>query len=148
MGKVKKIAILFFCLVFLSCTQIMYKAPFVLTNPECIIGSLNAVFMFAGVQTSFYNNSDKNIVKLCITFNVYDQDTKKNPFVGSNHICSTYTDSIYSLESVELIISLDNLLHSPPDKKYCIENFCIESIFYEDGSEWHDYVCAFSVDSK
>ncbi len=146
----KKILSLFLllCAVVLwnSCVQSVYSAPYVISSPECVIGKTDSFFSYAGVIASFINTAESDIASLYISFNVYDASTKKNPFFGSNTIQTVYEDIIYPDEETELCISLDEYVHSIPLEPFLIQNFCISKIVYSDGSVWTDYFCVFGSD--
>lgn len=131
----------FMFLSLFSCIQNVYKVPYILTGPENLIGNEESFFNYAGVFAQLHNTSEKDIASLDLSFDVFDRTTKKNPFTGSNHITSSYTDIIYSGETAELCISLDSYIHAVPQQTFIVKNFCINTINYTDGSRWIDYLC-------
>lgn len=147
MKKICNVILVLQVLILSSCDQ-QFKAPYVLIGPECLIESTEGYFEYAGVFATLYNSSDKDIASLELSFDVFDRVTKKSPFYGSNHITAGFNELIYADEKAELCVSLDAYLHVTPLEPYIINNFCVNSITYTDGSRWTDYLCVNSASSN
>ena len=131
-----------------SCVQSSYRPPYVISSLECVCGEVENFFMYAGVFAQLYNTSEKEIVSLKISFEIYDSATNKNPFLGSNHITTLYEQLLYPSEITELCINLDSHIYEIPSEPFIIKNFCINTITYMDGSTWTDFLCCYGVDSE
>jgi hypothetical protein len=122
----------------LSCVSESEPPPFVIGKPVCIIAAKPGYYAFGGIEFEFLNISDKKISGMNISFMVYDADTRRNPFIGSNLIKLRFGGDIAPHESKKLIISLDNYMYAAPVKPYIIDFFYIAEINYADGSRWED----------
>jgi hypothetical protein len=69
---------------------------------------------------------------------VYDAETKRSPFIGSNTIKVTHNGTVAPGEKILFITSLDPYTHIAPSKPYIIDFFYISRIEYSDGSAWED----------
>ena len=76
---------------------------------------------------------------------IYDAETKKNPFIGSNLIKAVSNETIESGESKELIIPLDKYVYRIPEKPYLIDHFFIRKLTFSDGSVWEDKTGAYKI---
>lgn len=131
-------ALVIFCLFFISCQQEPVIIPYALSTPKCKIGENKPCWMFAGVEFEFYNTSQKEIKELKLHFFLYDADTKKNPFIGSNSIELCLKGTILSQSKTKIGISLDQYVHHIPEKPFILDHFTLDSIRYTDGSSWNN----------
>ena len=138
--------ILLICFFMLGC-HIFHPqgVPFTLSKPECVIGGNEDYYAVAGIVFTFYNTSAKKIKRIEISCMIYDAETKKNPFIGSNLIKAVSNETIESGESKELIIPLDRYLHRIPDKPYLVDHFFIRKLTFSDGSVWEDKTGAYKM---
>ena len=138
--------ILLICFFMLGC-HIFHPqgVPFTLSKPECVIGGNEDYYAVAGIVFTFYNTSAKKIKRIEISCMIYDAETKKNPFIGSNLIKAVFNESIGSGEKKELIIPLDRYLYRVPDKPYLIDHFFIRKLTFSDGSVWEDKTGAYKM---
>ncbi|GHV88641.1 hypothetical protein AGMMS50267_10010 [Spirochaetia bacterium] len=126
-------------LVVSSCKFIQDEPPpYVVSKPVCLIEAKPGYFNFAGIEFDFFNASEKAITNIYLSFMVYDADTKKNPFIGSNVIKMSFDGVIKQQEQKKFFISLDNYSFTIPAKPYLIDFFCVTKIIYEDTSQWED----------
>jgi hypothetical protein len=119
--------------------------PFTLSKPECVIGGNEDYYAVAGIVFTFYNTSAKKIKRIEISCMIYDAETKKNPFIGSNLIKAVSNETIESGESKELIIPLDKYVYRIPEKPYLIDHFFIRKLTFSDGSVWEDKTGAYKI---
>ena len=138
--------ILLICFFMLGCHIFHHQGvPFTLSKPECVIGGNEDYYAVAGIVFTFYNTSAKKIKRIEISCMIYDAETKKNPFIGSNLIKAVSNETIESGESKELIIPLDRYLHRIPDKPYLVDHFFIRKLTFSDGSIWEDKTGAYKI---
>jgi hypothetical protein len=114
----------------------------------CLIEDKPGYFRFAGIEFDFFNASEKNISNFYISFMVYDADTQRNPFIGSNVIKMSFDGLVRHQELQKFFVNLDDHIYVIPDKPYLIDFFCVTKIIYEDGSRWEDragvyYTCSY-----
>lgn len=137
--NIKAVLIIMILLFLLSCNIFNPDPPpFVITKPICLIEGLPGYFSYAGIEFSFQNTTVKNITSLNLSFMVYGAEKKDNPFIGSNLIKMRFDGTIEGQGQKKFYISLDPYIYSAPVKPYIIDFFCINEIFYEDGSHWED----------
>ena len=138
--------ILLICFFMLGC-HIFHPqgVPFTLSKPECVIGGNEDYYAVAGIVFTFYNTSAKKIKRIEISCMIYDADTQKNPFIGSNLIKAVSNETIESGESKELIIPLDKYVYRIPEKPYLIVHFFIRKLTFSDGSVWEDKTGAYKI---
>lgn len=129
-------ALVIFCIFFISCQQEPVIIPYALSTPKCKIGENKPWWMLAGVEFEFYNTSQKEIKELQLHFLMYDADTKKNPFIGSNIVELCLIGTILSQSKTKIGISLDPYIHFIPEKPLIIDHFTLDTIRYTDGSCW------------
>jgi len=132
-------SMLLICFFMLGC-HIFHaqQVPFTVSKPECVIGGNEDYYAIAGIVLKFYNTSAKTIQRIEVRCMVFDADTQKNPFIGSNVIEAAFNEDIGSGENKELIIPLDKYMHRVPDKPYLIDHFFIRKLTFSDGSVWED----------
>ncbi|HOS29681.1 MAG TPA: hypothetical protein PLR39_02665 [Treponemataceae bacterium] len=131
-----------------SCMQSVYKAPFIIGEPECVIGEVDSFFRYAGIILDFCNTSEKQIMNIEISFSLFDPETKKSPWYGTSHIMTNYENSILTGEKIEICVSLDTYLYEIPKNAFLVKNLCISALTYSDGSVWKDYLGIYTVDSN
>ena len=138
--------ILLICFFMLGC-HIFHPqgVPFTLSKPECVIGGNEDYYAVAGIVFTFYNTSAKKITRIEVSCMIYDAESKKNPFIGSNLIKAVFNESIGSGEKKELIIPLDRYLYRVPDKPYVIDHFFVRKLTFSDGSVWEDKTGAYKI---
>ena len=138
--------ILLICFFMLGC-HIFHPqgVPFTLSKPECVIGGNEDYYAVAGIVFTFYNTSAKKIKRIEISCMIYDADTQKNPFIGSNVIEAAFNEDIGSGESKELIIPLDKYVYRIPEKPYLVDHFFIRKLTFSDGSVWEDKTGAYKM---
>ena len=131
--------ILLICFFMLGC-HIFHPqgVPFTLSKPECVIGGNEDYYAVAGIVFTFYNTGAKEITIIEVNCMIYDAETKKNPFIGSNLIKAVSNETIESGEHKELIIPLDKYVYCIPEKPYLIDHFFIRKLTFSDGSVWED----------
>jgi hypothetical protein len=136
-------------LSFYSCKEFYQptEAPYIISKPSCVIGYRDAYYRFVGIEFGFTNITEKTIVSINISCMVFDADTSKNPFIGSNLLKLSYSGSIAPQSTKEMIISLDRYIYVAPDKPYLIDFFYIAEIKYEDGSSWSDMLGIYYTNS-
>jgi hypothetical protein len=135
-------------LLFVSCV-ISGKdtPPYSISRPVCVLGSDAPYYDFAGVTFTFRNTGDKQIIKLDVSFRIYDADTKKNPLIGDNRITASLNNTIDAGESSDLVVPLDGYIVVEPAKPYLIDFFYIAACYYSDGSVWRDKYGTYYVSS-
>lgn len=138
--------ILLICFFMLGC-HIFHPqgVPFTLSKPECVIGGNEDYYAVAGIVFTFYNTSAKKITRIEVSCMIYDAESKKNPFIGSNLIKAVFNESIGSGEKKELIIPLDRYVYRVPDKPFLIDHFFIRKLTFSDGSIWEDKTGAYKM---
>ncbi len=139
----KVVSKLFFVLVvLLLCACEVFMAPpappFVITKPVCVIGASEPNYQCGGIEFTLYNTSNKTISGIAMSCMVYDAETEKSPFIGSNIIKATFSGLILPDESRRLILSLDDHMHTIPEDPYLLDFFYISKVMYTDGSVWED----------
>ena len=67
-----------------------------------------------------------------------DNETKKNPLVGSNTLRFNSDINIPPNTSQAMVLSLDPWIYSAPESPWLIDFLYIPSIKYSDGSSWND----------
>lgn len=117
--------------------------PYIVSNLVCVAGANEGYYRYSGVNVNFYSTGKKPITGMKISFIVYDPQTKKNPFYGSNIIKFKYSGSIAPNVETPLAISLDPYVFSVPKEPYLIDMFTISKITYSDGSVWEDQAGVF-----
>ena len=138
--------ILLICFFMLGC-HIFHPqgVPFTLSKPECVIGGNEDYYAVAGIVFTFYNTSAKKITRIEVSCMIYDAESKKNPFIGSNLIKAVFNESIGSGEKKELIIPLDRYVYRVPDKPFLIDHFFIRKLTFSEGSIWEDNTGAYKM---
>ncbi len=104
---------------------------------EVSISSDTGDFKYAGINITFYNNTEKGIKKVVLVLFLSGQDDSSS-FSGDNRIVSEYTKNIDPLSTAEFCISLDDYIAVIPDEPYQIDSLYAVRIEYEDGSVWDD----------
>ncbi|GHV77506.1 hypothetical protein AGMMS49942_23270 [Spirochaetia bacterium] len=128
-----------YSLLFVSCKLAQDEfPPYVVSKPVCLIEQKIGYFNFVGIEFDLFNSGDKNISNFYISFMVYDADTQKNPFAGSNVIKMSFDGLVKRQETQKFFVDLDSYVYTVPAKAYLIDFFCITKIVYEDGSTWED----------
>lgn len=134
------------CCLFAACTMVTaQQIPFTVSKPECVIGGNEDYYAVAGIVFTFYNTGAKEITIIEVNCMIYDAESKKNPFIGSNLIKAVFNESIGSGEKKELIIPLDRYLYRVPDKPYVIDHFFVRKLTFSDGSVWEDKTGAYKI---
>ena len=113
------------------------QIPYVITMPQCHVGSLDENYKISGIHFTMYNNSSKQIKNFSCKCMIFDTEGN-NPFIGSNCIISKFDEVISSNNERQVIINLDPYLNYVPDAPFVVDNFYISKIVYSDGSVWKD----------
>ena len=119
------------------------KPPYALSKPVSAVGSKESCYTFAGIEFELYNASEHEISALEVSCTAYDSETKKNPLVGSNSLHFKSDIPIPPNASQTMVLSLDPWVYSAPKTPWLIDFLYIPSIFYSDGSSWHDSTGAY-----
>ncbi|MEL3906607.1 MAG: hypothetical protein P1P65_06225 [Treponema sp.] len=143
----KKILIAFFHILFcISCKGVHSgTVPFAVSVPQCKIGAEPGYYEAAGIEFDFYNTSTKDMQEVEVQCMIFDAETKKNPFIGSNIVRAKIRQNIEGGTQKKLIIPLDNYIYIIPEKPYLIDYFFIRKITFNDGSEWKDVFGIYKV---
>jgi hypothetical protein len=112
--------------------------PYVITKPISYCTEKPGYYTFAGIEFVFLNASTKTAVEIAASCMVFDPDSHKNPFIGSNMIRAVFKGAVPGGQKKDFIIPLDPYIYSAPDSPYLIDFFYISRIVYEDGSVWED----------
>jgi hypothetical protein len=132
----------------LSCTLDAWEnSPYVVSGLKSSIGTREGYYLCAGLEFTFLNASEKAVTEMEMSCALYEADTRKNPFTGSNLVRERFSGNIPSGESRLLMVSLDPYIHTVPGKPYMVDCFTITRIRYSDGSSWEDPVGAFRARS-
>ncbi|NLK46676.1 MAG: hypothetical protein GX297_08515 [Treponema sp.] len=126
--------------------------PFVISIPECKIGSLPGCYAHCGVHFSYTNTSTKDVERIKISCMVYSDKNGTNPFIGSNHILADFPDegisnNIASGESRNFILNLDPYIYSTPAAPFFIDYFFVRKVTFTDGSTFEDPFGTYHVKS-
>ena len=108
------------------------------TDSRCVIG---------GVYFDFYNRADCSVIYLETRMNVYDRGTQKNAFAGYGTLENGSSLVIKSGEKKQLCVSLDDYITAVSKEGYCIDQFYISRIEYEDGRVWIDNFGLYALSS-
>lgn len=119
--------------------------PFVITRPVFEIVERPYYFKYAGLTFKFYNQAEKIVEKITVSFLLFDQRTQDSPFIGSNKFEITKWDIVQPNENKEIIISLDQFIHIAPTEPYLVDFFYIYEIHYVDGDVWQDKYGTYGV---
>ncbi|MDR0909112.1 MAG: hypothetical protein LBM77_05040 [Spirochaetaceae bacterium] len=141
------IVIVLFVLSFSACPM-NETPPYVVSVPQCLVGSKESYYQFAGIEFEFLNASDKTISAIHISCRVYDAETERNPFIGSNQINVSFDENIEAGVKKKLIITLDPYIYNAPEEPYLIDFFYIAKIEYADGSKWEDAYGTYHVSNR
>jgi hypothetical protein len=125
------------CALFTSCAP-QSAPPYVITQPVCVAGERPGFYRYAGIELYISNTSDIAISELTVSFALFDAETGKNPFAGSNKFSLTLRGTVMPYDKKELIIPLDDYLYLAPRRPFIIDFFYIAKIEYADGSVWTD----------
>ncbi|MBQ0051618.1 MAG: hypothetical protein KBT11_06075 [Treponema sp.] len=101
------------------------------------LGEIEGQQKFAGTHFSVYNDSERNIYSITVSFMVYDSDGN-NPFIGSNCVVSKIPAEIGPDETKEFVVNLDPYISIAPEEPYLIDFIYLREIHYEDGKKWTD----------
>lgn len=112
--------------------------PYVIGKPSCVVGEREGCYLVAGIEFDFFNVAETDITSLDISAMVYDRDTRKNPFIGSNRVLASLTGGITAKTKVTLAIPLDAYIYVAPTDPYIIDFFYVSRIDYSDGTSWFD----------
>ncbi len=138
--KKNKVTVIFLLLLVASVSSCVNTKtiPYVITEPECIIGKEDGVHDFAGIHFTFYNNSEKIIQSFKFRCLVFDSEGELNPLVGTNTIIARYEQNILSKDEHDVVFSLDSYILEVPSEPYIIDFFYVTTIEFSDGSTWKD----------
>jgi hypothetical protein len=129
----------FLVLALASCALTADSAPpYVISKPFSRSGEKSGHFVFAGIEFTFLNTGSKTISNITVSCMVFDAETSKNPFIGSNIITASFNGDIPAGGKTDLNISLDQYIYAAPEKPYLIDFFYVSRIGYTDGSVWED----------
>lgn len=123
------------------------ETPYIITKPECHLGSLSPHYTACGVHFSVTNKTRKTMKKLSISCMVYSDMNGSNPFMGNNNIHADFTENIAPGETKILILNLDPYLSVVPSEPFIIDFFFIKRIEFTDGSVYTDYNGTHAVSS-
>jgi hypothetical protein len=112
--------------------------PFVIGKPVSVAGEREGYYKYAGVEFTCHNKNTKTMSVISVSFMVYDAETSKTPFIGSNIIKADFEGELAGDEEKLFIISLDTYIYTAPDKPYLIDFFYISRVEFVDGSVWED----------
>ncbi|MFA6855930.1 MAG: hypothetical protein WCR31_01860 [Treponema sp.] len=136
MMKKKNVFFLFF-LVFL------WKDPVYAfgVRPYCIDCSVSLFstkneFKYAGLDVTFYNNSNKDIKSFTLTLYLYDENG--NPPFSKNCVTVENIQGVQAYGTVEFCISLDEYITVVPEEPYRTDSVYADRIEYEDETVWTD----------
>jgi len=110
-----------------------------------VIGGNEDYYQIAGIVFTLYNTSGKAMERVEVRCMVFDEETKRNPFIGRNVIQAEFNEVIESGEKKELIIPLDRYMYLIPEKPYLIDHFFIREVRFSDGSVWEDKIGAYKI---
>jgi hypothetical protein len=133
-------------ILFASCANTVFEhnvPPYALSKPISNAGKKEGYYNFAGIEFNYMNTTDKTVNDLAISCIVYDSDTKKNPFIGSNIVKFHYKQPIQPQTSQQMIIPLDAYMFVAPTKPYLLDFFTVSSIAFSDGTTWADKNCTY-----
>lgn len=123
--------------VFASCSTLgTKKTPYVL-GADSVLASDNNSYVFAGVDFTFFNATEKTVADFTVVFYVYDSEGEK-AFAGSNCVMAKCDGPVGAMNEVQGEISLDEYLTQIPDEPYQIDYLYVSQIKYTDGSTWND----------
>jgi hypothetical protein len=126
-------------LILASCKLIADSAPpYVVSKPGSYCVEKSGYYVFAGIEFSFLNTSEKAVTDITVSCMVFEPETLRNPLIGSNIIKTSFAGYIPGGRKKDLIISLDPYIYAAPEKPYIIDFFYIARIVYDDGSSWED----------
>jgi len=132
------ICLVIFEMIITSCCSInQLTPPYFITEKSINVGEYENVYSFVGASILIYNNSKKNIEKMTITFNLYDEDENYVGY-GTNVICTDFTGSIEPKASKKIIINLDDVLGTNVNEGVQMDFVYIKQITYSDGTVWSD----------
>jgi hypothetical protein len=137
MMKKKNVFVLFFFLVFLWKTPV-YAFDVCPYSIDCSVSlfSTKDEFKYAGLNITFYNNSNKDIKSFTLTFFLYDENG--NPPFSRNCITVENIQGVQAYGTVDFCISLDEYIAVAPEEPYRIDSAYAERIEYTDGTVWID----------
>ena len=142
----KLIFISFLSFLFLGCDFLDNNRPsFFLSSPEFELGTKETSFRTAGVNFELTNTGTEDINRVIISFIVYDEETKKSPWIGSNIIIAEFSERITSGETKQFEISLDNKFMKIPENSILIDFFYVKEIQYSNGQVWKDHFGVYSL---
>lgn len=134
------------CFLCAACTLYTGRqVPYTVSKPKCVIGGNEDYYQIAGIVFTLYNTSGKAMERVEVRCMVFDEETKRNPFIGSNVIQAEFNEVIESGEKKELIIPLDRYMYLIPEKPYLIDHFFIREVRFSDGSVWEDKIGAYKI---
>lgn len=134
------------CLLLAACRGfISVEVPFAITKPQCVIGGNEDYYAIAGIVFTVYNTGGKDIERLEVSCMVFDEETKRNPFIGSNLLQASFYEGIGKGEKKELILPLDRYIYRVPERPYIIDHFFVKKIVFTDGSVWEDVTGAYKI---
>jgi hypothetical protein len=112
--------------------------PYVITKPVSYCAERAGYYLYAGVEFTFLNTASKTVSDVAVSFMVFDRETQRTPFIGSNIIKTSFSGAIAGGQAKDFIISLDPYVYVAPEEPYLIDFFYISRIKYDDGSAWED----------
>jgi hypothetical protein len=143
MKKLSRLLCICSFLVFASCEFIAdnggYSAPpYVISKPLSFAGKKTGYYVFAGIEFTFLNTGGKTVSEVTVSCMLFDAETLKNPFIGSNIVTAGFSGNIPGGGKKDLVISLDRYIYVAPEKPYVVDFFYVSRITYTDGTVWED----------
>lgn len=124
-------------LVTSCCSLDHLSPPYLITESKVVLGAKEQSYNVAGAYITVYNNSDKTISSLTLSFCLYDSDGNAEG-IGTNCVASDYNKPLAPKSSVTVIVSIDDLLGCSVADSYLLDYVYVPSITYSDGSTWKD----------
>jgi hypothetical protein len=122
-----------------ACTEIGQNyPPYVITSPLCVLDERSGYYHYAGIEFELLNTAQKDIACITVSFRLFDAETLRSPFIGTNAFKFKLNFVVVSHETQEYVIPLDDYLYIAPSEPYIVDFFYISEIVYADGTTWKD----------
>ncbi len=136
-----KSKILYVCLpliwLFTACATLDSSCPYIISELHVELGENEGIHRYAGTYFELYNDSEKEMSNMTLSFLLYDQDGN-TPFLGSNKVIAELNTPVPAMTSLDCIVSLDSFIATVPEEEYQVDYFYLSKITYADGSSWTD----------
>ena len=113
--------------------------PYALSSPVYRPAQAQDACLVGGIFFDFYNKSEKEVVFIQASMNVFNKNTGELAFAGAAGLSAGSECSIQYCQTKSLCIPLDDYIWQLGDSSsFCVDNFFIRRIEYADGSVWQD----------